>query len=81
MSNLISIQVPMAAGDGTQTMQTINIPRSVLAGASDRPILLTVTPKNGINKGQKQIVVLTKNNSGQTTASCHVPKSAGSANI
>ena len=77
-SNLISIQVPMAAGDGTQTMQTINIPRSVLAGASDRPILLTVTPKNGINKGQKQIVVLTKNNSGQTTASCHVPKSAGS---
>ena len=74
-SHLISIQVPMAAGDGTQTMQTINIPRSVLAGASDRPILLTVTPKNGINKGQKQIVVLTKNNSGQTTASCHVPKS------
>ena len=76
--DLISIQVPMAVGDGTQTMQTINIPRSVLAGASDRPILLTVTPKNGINKGQKQIVVLTKNNSGQTTASCHVPKSAGS---
>ena len=76
--DLISIQVPMAAGDGTQTMQTINIPRSVLAGASDRPILLTVTPKNGINKGQKQIVVLTKNNSGQTTASCHVPKPAGS---
>merc|ERR1712155_164847 len=74
-ADLISIQVPMAGADGAQTMQTINIPRSVLAGASDRPILLTVTPKNGINKGQKQIVVLTKNNSGQTTASCHVPKS------
>ena len=43
--------------------------RSVLAGASDRPILLTVTPKNGINKGQKQIVVLTKNTAtGSTTA-------------
>ena len=41
----------------------------MLAGASDRPILLTVTPKNGINKGQKQIVVLTKNTAtGSTTA-------------
>ena len=69
--DLVSIQVPMAGADGTQTMQTINIPRSVLAGASDRPILLTVTPKNGINKGQKQIVVLTRNSAtGQT--SCHV---------
>ena len=72
-SDLISIQVPMAGADGGQTMQTINIPRSVLAGASDRPILLTVTPKNGVNKGQKQIVVLTRNNKGQTTAACHVP--------
>ena len=68
--DLVSIQVPMAGADGSQTMQTINIPRSVLAGASDRPILLTVTPKNGINKGQKQIVVLTRNSAGQT--SCHV---------
>lgn len=68
-SQLISIQVPMAGPDGTQTLQTINVPRSVLAGASDRPILLTVTPKNGINKGQKQIVVLTKNTAtGSTTA-------------
>jgi len=68
-SQLISIQVPMAGPDGTQTLQTINVPRSVLAGASDRPILLTVTPKNGINKGQKQIVVLTKNSAtGSTTA-------------
>ena len=88
----------MAGPDGTQTLQTINVPRckicvlivletlckeaiiavdnghfsyfrSVLAGASDRPILLTVTPKNGINKGQKQIVVLTKNSAtGSTTA-------------
>ena len=72
--DLISIQVPMAGPDGSQTMQTINIPRSVLAGASDRPILLTVTPKNGVNKGQKQIVVLTRNNSGQTSATCHVPR-------
>ena len=45
-------------------MQTINVPKSVLAGASERPVLLTVTPKNGINKGQKQIVMLTKNASG-----------------
>merc|ERR1719430_834835 len=68
-SDLISIQVPMAGPDGSQTLQTINVPRSVLAGASDRPILLTVTPKNGINKGQKQIVVLTKNTAtGSTTA-------------
>ena len=58
---LVSIQIPMAGPGGQQTMHTINVPRSVLAGASDRPILLTVTPKNGVNKGQKQIVVLTKN--------------------
>ena len=45
-------------------MQPINVPKSVLAGASDRPVLLTVTPKNGINKGQKQIVMLTKNANG-----------------
>ena len=51
----------MQGADGTQIMQTINVPASVLAGASERPVLLTVTPKNGINKGQKQIVVLTKN--------------------
>merc|ERR1719430_216555 len=68
-SDLISIQVPMAGPDGSQTLQTINVPRSVLAGASDRPILLTVTPKNGINKGQKQIVVLTKNTNGTASAS------------
>ena len=68
-SDLISIQVPMAGPDGSQTLQTINVPRSVLAGASDRPILLTVTPKNGINKGQKQIVVLTKNTNGAASAS------------
>jgi len=68
-SDLISIQVPMAGPDGSQTLQTINVPRSVLAGASDRPILLTVTPKNGINKGQKQIVVLTKNTSGSVATS------------
>ena len=75
--DLISIQVPMTGADGGQSMQTINIPRSVLAGASDRPILLTVTPKNGVNKGQKQIVVLTRNNSGQTSATCHVPRPGG----
>lgn len=54
----------MMGPDGTQIMQTINVPKSVLASASDRPVLLTVTPKNGINKGQKQIVVLTKNAGG-----------------
>jgi len=59
----------MAGPDGSQTLQTINVPRSVLAGASDRPILLTVTPKNGINKGQKQIVVLTKNTTGTAATS------------
>ena len=68
--DLISIQVPMAGPDGSQTLQTINVPRSVLAGASDRPILLTVTPKNGVNKGQKQIVVLTKNTSSASSTSC-----------
>ena len=77
-ADLISIQVPMAGADGAQTMQTINIPRSVLAGASDRPILLTVTPKNGVNKGQKQIVVLTRNN-GQTSAQVHVPRAPGAS--
>ena len=62
-SESISIQVPMAGADGTTIMQTINVPKSVLSGNSER-ILLTVTPKNGINKGQKQIVVLTKNSAG-----------------
>ena len=54
----------MAGIDGTQVMQTINVPKSVLIGASERPVLLTVTPKNGIHKGQKQIVVLTRNQGG-----------------
>jgi hypothetical protein len=54
----------MAGADGTQVMQTINVPKSVLIGASERPVLLTVTPKNGLNKGQKQIVVLTRSNIG-----------------
>jgi hypothetical protein len=57
-------QVPMAGIDGTQVMQTINVPKNLLIGASERPVLLTVTPKNGIHKGQKQIVVLTRNQSG-----------------
>ena len=54
----------MAGPDGTQVMQTINVPKSVLIGASERPVLLTVTPKNGLNKGQRQIVVLTRNQGG-----------------
>jgi hypothetical protein len=58
----------MAGADGTQVMQTINVPKSVLIGASERPVLLTVTPKNGLNKGQKQIVVLTRSNIGTTVA-------------
>jgi hypothetical protein len=58
----------MAGADGTQVMQTINVPKSVLIGASERPVLLTVTPKNGLNKGQKQIVVLTRSNIGTAVA-------------
>ena len=54
----------MQGADGSQIMQTINVPKSVLAGASERPVLLTVTPKNGVNKGQKQIVVLSKTANG-----------------
>jgi len=60
----ISIQVPLQGANGTTIMQTINVPKSVLANASERPVVLTVTPKNGLNKGQKQIVMLTKNASG-----------------
>ena len=62
-SETISIQVPIPGADGTTIKQTIHVPKSVLSGSSDR-ILLTVTPKNGVNKGQKQIVVLTKNAAG-----------------
>ena len=67
----IPLRVLMVETDGSQTSQTIRIPRSMVAGARDRPIILTVTPKTGVNRGQKQVVVMTRNSrTGQI--SCHV---------
>ena len=68
--DLVSIPVLMVDTDGSQSIQTIRLPRSVAAGVSDQPTTLTVTPKTGINKGQKQVLVLTRNSAGMT--SCHV---------
>ena len=38
--------------------------------ARDRPIILTVTPKTGMNRGQKQVVMTRNSRTGQI--SCHV---------
>ena len=68
--DLVSLPVLMVDTDGSQSIQTIRLPRSVVAGVSDQPTTLTVTPKTGINRGQKQVMVLTRSSAGQTL--CHM---------
>ena len=60
----------MVETDGSQSIQTIRLPRSAVVRVSDQPITLTVTSKTGINKGKKQVVEVTRNSAGQTL--CHM---------